>query len=79
MSATATAPAPVGGGKPGSRLRGRLARVSREAWMGWGGIALGVIAFYITLPPLLLRTIVPSLVLAAGGIALGVVAIRAGE
>jgi general nucleoside transport system permease protein len=78
MSATATAPAPIGG-KPGSRLRARLALVSREAWMGWAGVALGVIAFYITLPPILVRSLVPSLVLALAGVALGVVAIRAGE
>jgi simple sugar transport system permease protein len=79
MSTTATAPAPVGGGRPGSRLRGRLARVSREAWMGWGGIALGVIAFYLALPPILLRSLVLPLIVAAVGLALGVVAIRAGE
>ena len=58
MSATATAPAPVGGSKPGSRLRARLASVSRETWMGWGGVALGVIAFYIALPPILVRSMV---------------------
>ena len=33
--------------------------------MGWAGVALGVIAFYLALPPLLVRSIVPSLVLAA--------------
>jgi simple sugar transport system permease protein len=63
----------------GSRLRGRLARVPRAAWLGWAGVALGVIAFYVVLPPLLVRTIVPSLVLAAGGLALGATAVRAGE
>jgi ABC-type uncharacterized transport system permease subunit len=80
MSTTMPAPAPAGaGGKPGSRLRGRLARVSREAWFGWGGVALGLIAFYITLPPILVRSLVPSLVLAAAGLGLGVAAVRAGE
>ncbi len=82
MSTTSDAPAdvPAGtGGTGGSRLRARLARVSREQWLGWGGVALGLIAFYITLPPLLLRTILPSLVVAAAGIGLGVVAIRADE
>jgi general nucleoside transport system permease protein len=78
MSATATVPAPTGG-KPGSRLRARLERVSREAWMGWGGVALGVIAFYVALPPILFRSLVPSLVIALAGLGLGVVAIRAGE
>jgi ABC-type uncharacterized transport system permease subunit len=82
MSTTSDAPAavPAGpGGTGGSRLRARLARVSRAEWLGWAGVTLGVLAFYITLPPLLVRTIVPSLVLAAGGIGLGVVALRAGE
>jgi general nucleoside transport system permease protein len=78
MSATATAPAPVDG-KPGSRLRARLERVSREAWMGWAGVALGVIAFYVALPPILVRSMFLPLVIAAIGLVLGVIAIRAGE
>ena len=73
-AATQTAPAP-----PGSRIRARLARVSRAAWLGWAGVALGVIAFYLALPPLLVRSIVPSLIVALGGLALGVTAIRGGE
>ena len=60
-------------------MRGRLARVSRAAWIGWAGVALGVLAFYIALPPLLVRTLVPSVVLALAGAALGAVALRAGE
>jgi len=80
MSTTAPATAPAGaGGKPGSRLRGRLARVSREAWLGWAGVALGLIAFYITLPPILVRSLIPSLLIAIAGLACGVVAVRAGE
>jgi simple sugar transport system permease protein len=82
MSTTSDAPAAVpagSGGSSGSRLRARLARVSRAQWLGWAGVVLGVLAFYITLPPLLLRTIVPSLVLVAAGIGLAVVALRAGE
>jgi general nucleoside transport system permease protein len=78
VSETAAAPPP----QPrtgGSRLRARLARVSREAWMGWGGVALGVIAFYVTLPPILIRSVAPSLVIALAGLGLAVVAIRAGE
>jgi general nucleoside transport system permease protein len=76
--APAAAPSPAGG-KSGSRLRARLERVSREAWFGWGGVGLGLIAFYITLPPILVRTVVPSLLLAAAGLGLAVVAVRAGE
>jgi simple sugar transport system permease protein len=82
MSTTSDAPtsAPTpAGGKAGSRLRARLEGVSREAWLGWGGIALGVLAFYITLPPILVRSLIPSLLLAAIGLGLAVVALRAGE
>jgi ABC-type uncharacterized transport system permease subunit len=82
MSTTRDAPATTAAGAPGgggSRLRARLARVSRAAWLGWGGVALGVLAFYITLPPILVRSLIPSLILAVAGIALGVVAMRAGE
>jgi len=78
MSATATAPSPAAG-RPGSRFRARLARVSRDAWLGWLGVALGVVAWYVTLPPLMLRTIIPSLVIGAVGIGLGVKAVRGGE
>jgi general nucleoside transport system permease protein len=46
---------------------------------GWAGIALGVVAAYLALPPLLLRTPVPSLVLAAAGVAAGIYATREGE
>jgi general nucleoside transport system permease protein len=45
----------------------------------WSGIALGVLAAYMTLPPLLIRSPVVSLLLAAAGIALGVYATREGE
>ncbi|HTE60064.1 MAG TPA: hypothetical protein VK631_06905, partial [Solirubrobacteraceae bacterium] len=82
MSTTSDAPAAApmpAGRKPGSRLRARLEGVSREAWFGWGGVALGVIAFYVTLPPILVRSLIPSLLLAAIGLGLAVVALRAGE
>jgi simple sugar transport system permease protein len=69
--------APSGGGR--SRMRDRLAGVSRAAWFGWAGIALGLIAFYLTLPPVLVRTAIPSLVVAAAGLALGARAIAGGE
>jgi general nucleoside transport system permease protein len=45
----------------------------------WSGIALGVLAAYMTLPPLLIRSPVVSLLLAAAGVALGVYATREGE
>jgi simple sugar transport system permease protein len=46
---------------------------------GWVGIALGVLAAYVALPPLLIRTPVVSLVLAALGAGAGIYATRQGE
>jgi general nucleoside transport system permease protein len=45
----------------------------------WVGIALGVLAAYVALPPILIRTPVLSLLLAAAGVAAGVYATREGE
>jgi general nucleoside transport system permease protein len=47
--------------------------------IGWAGVALGAIAWYITLPPVLVRSPVPSLVLALAAVAAGVATIQAGE
>ena len=33
---------------------------TREKALGWGGVALGLLAFLITLPPFEVRTVVPS-------------------
>jgi simple sugar transport system permease protein len=49
-----------------SRLR-HLLTAGAEAWLG---VAAGLLAWYLTLPPILLRTPLPSLVLAAVGAAL---------
>jgi general nucleoside transport system permease protein len=46
---------------------------------GWAGIVLGVLAAYVALPPLLIRTPVVSIVLAVAGAAAGVYATREGE
>ena len=46
---------------------------------GWAGVVLGVIAAYISLPPMLVRTVVPSIVIGLGAVALGAVALRGGE
>jgi general nucleoside transport system permease protein len=46
--------------------------------VGWTGVALGVVAWYIALPPILLRTTVPSLVVAAAAAGAGAWTIRAG-
>ena len=47
--------------------------------IGWAGIAASVIAIYLTLPPLHVRTPVPSIVLAVAGAAACAYAARAGE
>ncbi|HET6507131.1 MAG TPA: ABC transporter permease [Baekduia sp.] len=61
---------------PADGPRGKL---TPPAWIGWGGVALGLIAFLITLPPFEVRTVVPSIVLAVIGIFCGIVAVRGGE
>ena len=47
--------------------------------LGWLGVALGAIAWYITLPPVLVRTPIPSVLIAAAAVAAGVLAIRREE
>ncbi|MGH2715316.1 MAG: ABC transporter permease [Thermoleophilaceae bacterium] len=46
---------------------------------GWSGVALGAIAWFIALPPALVRTPVPSILLAVTAVAAGVMAIRGEE
>jgi simple sugar transport system permease protein len=53
--------------------------LSPAAWIGWGGVALGLLAFWLALPPLLVRNAIPSAVTAVIGIMLGVIALRGGE
>jgi len=55
----------------------QLAISARTA--AWAGIVLGVLAAYVALPPLLIRTPAVSLMLAALGVAAGVYATREGE
>jgi general nucleoside transport system permease protein len=47
--------------------------------VSWIALALGVLAAFIALPPIMLRTPVPSLVLALAAVAGGVYAVREGE
>jgi ABC-type uncharacterized transport system permease subunit len=47
--------------------------------IGWAGVALGAIAWFITLPPLLVRTPVPSMLMAAAAAGAGVIAVQGGE
>jgi simple sugar transport system permease protein len=46
---------------------------------GWAGVALGAIAWFITLPPVLVRTPFPSILLALTAVAAGVLAVRGEE
>jgi ABC-type uncharacterized transport system permease subunit len=46
---------------------------------GWAGVALGAVAWFIALPPLLVRTPVPSVLLALTAVAAGVVAVQGEE
>jgi ABC-type uncharacterized transport system permease subunit len=47
--------------------------------VGWVGVALAVIAWFITLPPIMLRTPVPSILLAAAAVGAGVIAVQGGQ
>jgi general nucleoside transport system permease protein len=47
--------------------------------VGWTGVGLAVIAWWITLPPVMLRTPVPSILLAAAAAGAGVIAAQGGE
>jgi simple sugar transport system permease protein len=47
--------------------------------LGWGGVAVAVVAFFIALPPIAVRSPVPSLVLAAVALAMGVASLRASD
>jgi ABC-type uncharacterized transport system permease subunit len=59
--------------------RGSGGPFTREKGLGWGGVAVGLLAFLITLPPFEVRTVVPSLILALIAIGLGVAAVGGGE
>jgi simple sugar transport system permease protein len=67
---SATAPAPE--------------KVRTSAWAtpqaaGWAGVVLAVLAFFIAVPPLEVRSWVPVAILAALGVAAGAFAVRGGE
>jgi ABC-type uncharacterized transport system permease subunit len=47
--------------------------------VGWIGVGLAVLAWWITLPPILLRTPVPSILLAAAAAGAGVIAVQGGQ
>jgi simple sugar transport system permease protein len=47
--------------------------------LGWIGIVLGVVAWFVALPPLLIRTPVPTILIGVAAALLGVAALRGGE
>jgi ABC-type uncharacterized transport system permease subunit len=47
--------------------------------VGWFGVALAVLAWFITLPPLLVRSPVPSILLAGAAVGAGVIAAQGGQ
>jgi simple sugar transport system permease protein len=58
---------------------GARGAVPRPALAGWAGIALGVLAFLLALPPFTVRSPAPSLVLAVLAAGAGATALRGGE
>jgi general nucleoside transport system permease protein len=58
-----------------ARIRG----VPRARKVGWAGIALGALAFYMAVPPLTVRSVVPSALLALAAATCGVLVLTAGE
>jgi len=53
--------------------RERLAR-----WLGWGGVGLGTLAFFVTLPPITARSPVIPIVIGGLGVVAGTLALREG-
>jgi general nucleoside transport system permease protein len=47
--------------------------------VGWIGVGLAVLAWWITLPPILLRSPIPSILLAAAAVGAGVIAAQGGQ
>ena len=71
--------------RPARDRRDRHARAARphaassaRPGPGWGGVALGILAWWIALPPLLVRSPMPSIVLALVAIGLGAWTVREG-
>jgi simple sugar transport system permease protein len=47
--------------------------------IGWAGVALGFLAFFIAVPPIMIRSAAPIAIVALAGVAAGVFAVRGGE
>jgi general nucleoside transport system permease protein len=60
------------------------ARGDGDGWVtparaGWAGVAFGFLALFVTVPPALIRSPVPTVILGVAGVAAGVWALRGGE
>jgi general nucleoside transport system permease protein len=62
----------------GTVERGWLADVARPSYLAWAGIALGALAFWLTVPPVTARSPVVPIVLGGIGVAAGLWARRLG-
>jgi general nucleoside transport system permease protein len=60
-------------------LGGRLGRLTDPRNLGSAGIGLGVLAFWLALPPWTLRTVGPSIALGIVAVACGIAAVPRGE
>src|SRR6476659_7827122 len=49
------------------------------ARVGWAGVACGFLALFVTVPPALIRSPAPTIILGVAGLAAGVWALRGGE
>jgi simple sugar transport system permease protein len=54
-------------------------QVTPAKQIGWGGVAFGFLAFFVAVPPILVRSPVVIAIVALIGIGLGVFAVRGGE
>ncbi len=72
MSAVALRPRP-----PAEGAETREGLTARH--VGWAGVALAFLAFFVALPPLTIRSPVPTVILALAAAAAGVWALRGGE
>ena len=50
----------------------------RGRYLGWAGVVVAIVAALITLPPFEVRTVLPSAVLVAASLAMGLAAVRSG-
>ena len=71
MSAVALRPTPAEDAEAAGPLTARR--------VGWAGVALAFLAFFVALPPLTIRSPVPTVVLGLAAAAAGVWALRSGE